>query len=248
VTVALVGVMAFLGYATFPASFAVGFAFITALVVFVLNVINPDTAATASARLLDTLIGGAIGLAVFAVWPTWSRQPAQEALASLVSDQQRYLQAVLGALVTGEKLSATEARRTARAARLARTRAEADVARSLDEPRSRRIDPRVGPGVLGETRRLVQAAHVLRLDAEDTGREPMPQLAQLARSIDIELGAVSRALRTDELQLSAEYPDLRVAYDRFAQDASPAEQTVLPELDELVDAANSVAELVARSG
>jgi hypothetical protein len=59
---------------------------------------------------------------------------------------------------------------------------------------------------------------------------------------------VSRALRTDELQLSAEYPDLRVAYDRFAQDASPAEQTVLPELDELVDAANSVAELVARSG
>jgi uncharacterized membrane protein YccC len=248
ITVLLVGIMAWLAYATMPASFAVGYAFITALVVFLLNAIDPDTAATATARLLDTLIGAAIGLAAFAVWPTWARLPAQQALADLVTAQRRYLQAVLGALVTGEPLSAAEARAAARAARLARTRAEADVARSLSEPPSRRIDARKGPGLLGEMRRLVRAAHVLRLDAQgDEGREPMPRLARLARSIDIELAAVARALHTDELQLSAEYPDLRVAYQRFAQDASPAERALLPELDEVVDAANSVAELVARS-
>jgi uncharacterized membrane protein YccC len=244
--------MAWLGYATMPASFAVGYAFITALVVFLLNVIDPDTTATATARLVDTVIGAGIGLAVFAAWPTWARLPAQQALSDLVTAQQRYLQAVLGALVTGEPLSAGEARRAARAARLARTRAEADVARSLDEPPSRRIDERKGPGLLGEMRRLVRAAHVLRLDAEaseagGSAREPMPRLARLARSIDVELSAVARALHTDELQLSAEYPDLRIAYQRFAQEASPAERALLPELDELVDAANSVAELVARN-
>jgi uncharacterized membrane protein YccC len=250
-TVVLVGLMAWLGYATMPASFAVGYAFITALVVFLLNVLSPDTTATATARLLDTVIGAGIGLAVFAAWPTWARLPAQQALSDLVTAQQRYLQAVLGALVTGEPLSAGEARSAARAARLARTRAEADVARSLDEPASRRIDERKGPGLLGEMRRLVRAAHVLRLDAEadetdGRAREPMPRLARLARSIDVELAAVARALHTDDLQLSTEYPDLRIAYHRFAQDASPAERALLPELDELVDAANSVAELVAR--
>jgi uncharacterized membrane protein YccC len=249
VTVGLVGLMAWLAYATLPASFAVGYAFITALVVFLLNTIDPDTTATASARLLDTVIGAAIGLAVFASWPTWARLPAQQALADLVAAQQRYLGAVLGALVTGRPLSAGEARTTARAARLARTRAEADVARSLSEPPSRRIDARVGPGMLGDMRRLVQAAHVLRLDAQsEQEREPMPRLAGLARSIDLELGAVTRALHTDELQLSAEYPDLRLGYHRFAENATAAERALLPALDELVDAANSATALVARHG
>ena len=46
-TVVLVGVLAWAGYAVFPASFALGFAFITAVVVFLLNAIAPDTLATA---------------------------------------------------------------------------------------------------------------------------------------------------------------------------------------------------------
>ena len=54
-TVALVGLFAWLAYSTFAASFAAGFGFITALVVFLLNTISPDTLATAGARLVDTL-------------------------------------------------------------------------------------------------------------------------------------------------------------------------------------------------
>jgi uncharacterized membrane protein YccC len=46
----------------FPASFALGFAFITTLVVFLLDAVTGDTLATAGDRLLDTLVGGAIGL------------------------------------------------------------------------------------------------------------------------------------------------------------------------------------------
>ena len=84
-TVVIVGLLAWAGYAVFPASFAVGFAFITALVVFLLNAVSPDTLATASARLLDTLVGGTIGLIAYAVWPTWARTPARQALARLVA-------------------------------------------------------------------------------------------------------------------------------------------------------------------
>ena len=64
--------LAWAGYAVFPANFAVGFAFITAVVVFLLNAIAPDTLATAWARLLDTLVGGTLGLLAYALWPTWS--------------------------------------------------------------------------------------------------------------------------------------------------------------------------------
>src|SRR5262249_44479526 len=81
--VALVGVLAWAGYAVFPANFAVGFAFITAVVVFLLNAIAPDTLATAWARLLDTLVGGTLGLVAYALWPTWSQTPARHALADL---------------------------------------------------------------------------------------------------------------------------------------------------------------------
>ena len=77
VTVVIVGLLAWAGYALFPASFAIGFAFITTLTVFLLNAINPDTLSTAAARLLDTAVGGALGLIVFAAWPTWSRRPAR---------------------------------------------------------------------------------------------------------------------------------------------------------------------------
>ena len=60
-------------------------------------------------------------------------------------------------------------RRLARRARLARTQAEATVRRSLSEPETRHIDARQSQAALGGLRRLVSAAHVLRLDAQEDG-------------------------------------------------------------------------------
>ena len=248
-TIVLVGVFAVLGYATMPASFAVGYGFITSLVVFLLNAIDPDTLSTATSRLIDTLIGAAIGLVVYAAWPTWSRVPAQSALAELVEAIRCYAMLVLDAVVAGVPIASEPAREVARAARLARTRAEADVARSLAEPPSHRIDARVGPGMLGEARRLVQATHVLRLDVQELPQPAAePRFAPLARSLDIELAAVARALQSDDLQLSAEYTDPRAVFDHIASERSDEdEQVILADLDHLIDAVNAVAELVARA-
>ena len=249
-TIVLVGVFAVCGYATMPASFAVGYAFITSLVVFLLNEIDPDTLSTATSRLVDTLIGAAIGLLVYAVWPTWSRAPAQSALADLVEVNRRYAKVVLDAVVAGTPVPTDDVREVARAARLAQVRAQADVARSLDEPPSHRIDTRIGPGMLGEARRLVQATHVLRLDVQEIPRRaPEPRFGPLARALDVELAAVARALRSDDLQLSSEYTDPRATFDRVASEVPTQddERALLVDLDHLVDAVNSVAELVARA-
>ncbi len=246
-TIALVGVMAGAGFATFAASYAVGFAFITALVVFLLNALRPDTLATASARLVDTLVGAVIGLVFFAAWPTWARRPAQQSLAELATSLRDYQALVLGALIAGEPVD-ERARALARRARLARTRAQADVARSLGEPETHRIDARKGPGILGELLRVVHALHGLRLEAQDMrDRAAMARLAPLARALDVQLAAAARALRTDDLQLSSESVDLRDALERFADGASPPERQLVGLLDELVDATNSVADLLART-
>ncbi|HWE09242.1 MAG TPA: FUSC family protein [Solirubrobacteraceae bacterium] len=246
VTVAIVGLLAWAGYATFPASFATGFAFITALVVFLLNAVSPDTLATASARLLDTLVGGTIGLIAYALWPTWARVPAWQSLADLVAAERAYLDGVLTALIAGHSAREQQMTRLSRGARLTRTNAEATVARSLSEPATQRIDARRSQAVLDAMRRLIQAAHLLRLDAqEERERRPMPELQPLKDGVDALLTGVESALRLHPQNASpgTPLPDLRERYGRIQRALRAEDQAgeLLAELDEMVDAANGVA-------
>jgi uncharacterized membrane protein YccC len=251
--VVLVGLLGWAGYAVFPASFAAGFAFITALVVFLLNAIAPDTLATAWARLLDTLLGGSLGLLAYAVWPTWSNIAAWQELADLVAADRAYLAAILDALIRGRRVGEAAMRTLGRRARLVRAKAAATVARSLSEPATRRIDAEQSQGALATLRRLIQAAHVLGLDVqEDRPRPPLPGLEPLARGLDSSLESIETALRgrPGEPSPTSErvggLSDLRpryLAFERTVPDeyASDADE-LLAELDEIVDAVNSLAE------
>jgi len=247
-TVVLVGVLAWAGYAVFPASFALGFAFITAVVVFLLNAIAPDTLATAWARLLDTLVGGTLGLLAYALWPTWSYVSARQSLADLVQAERAYVRAILAVIADGRRAEEREMRSLSRRVRLTRTTTEANVARSLSEPATRRIDAEQSQGSLAAARRLVLAAHVLRLDAqEERGRRPLPALEPLAADLDRLLGTVDATLRVgpDGPTPASVLPDLRADYEQLERAApkDPDSAAVLIELDEIVDAANGLAAL-----
>jgi uncharacterized membrane protein YccC len=246
VTIVLVGFLAWAGYSLFPASFAVGFAFITALVVFLINVISPDTLATASARLLDTLVGGLIGLTAYALWPTWAHSSAWQSLAELTGAERRYLDGVLLAAEEGRRPGDQRMRSLARRARLARTTAESTVARSLSEPSTRRIDASQSQRALAATRRLVQAAHVLRLDAQDEReRRPLPGLQPLRTGVDELLGDVEASFqaRPQQAPEPRELPDIRARYRAFQRSSRNDEEALAlnAQLDEIVDAANSLA-------
>jgi Fusaric acid resistance protein-like len=246
VTVVLVGVLAWLGYSLFPASFAVGFTFITALVVFLLNAVSPDTLSTAVARLIDTLIGGALGLLVYALWPTWSRGPAWRSVADLVAAERAYADAVLTAIREGVRAREDDLRPLARRARLARTQAEAVVSRSQTEPATRQIDARQSQAVLGALRRLMQSAHVLRLDVQEKRRRrARPEIEPFQLALNQLLQMVEERLRAlpAENPAAAPLPDLRGAF-RKAQRAwgdDPDTRALTTELDEIVDAANGLA-------
>jgi uncharacterized membrane protein YccC len=244
-TIALVGVMAWLAYSTFPASFIVGFGFITALVVFLLNSISPDTLATAGSRLLDTLVGGTLGLIVFALWPTWSLGSARDSLAELVAAERQYLSDVLGAYTAGVRPPSDEIRLVSRRLRLARVNAEATVARSLSEPPGRRIDHDRAEGSLATALRLTQATHVLRLEAQEHEPPPSPRLKSLAGSLDTLLAIVEDALRSGTRPTADSLPDLRTDYDALVAGNGANGPELAAELDELVDAANGLATIVA---
>jgi uncharacterized membrane protein YgaE (UPF0421/DUF939 family) len=251
VTVVIVGLLAWAGYAMFPASFAVGYGFITGVVVFLINVVSPDTLSAAGARLVDTLVGGALGLLAYALWPTWSKLPARQALANVVGAQRAYLHRILATVIDGRRAEEDELRPLSRRARLARTNAESTVANSLSEPATRRIDAEQSQSALAALRRLVQAAHVLRLDAEDDRpRSALPTLAPLARDLDRMLEVIDTAVQAEPQDVAvgrpAAVPDLRASYLAFARTSSHDSEgaALLAELDEIVDAANGLAELV----
>ncbi|MGZ4176680.1 MAG: FUSC family protein [Solirubrobacteraceae bacterium] len=253
VTVVIVGVLAWVGYSVFPASFAAGFAFITAMVVFLLNVISPNTLATAADRLVDTLVGGALGLIAYALWPTWSYSSAWQSLADLIGSERAYLRGVLAAAVSGRRPDDQQMRALARRARLDRTTAESTVARSLSEPSTRRIDASQSQRALAAMRRLIQAAHVLRLDAQDEReRRRHPGLQPLQDGIDELLGEVESSLRArpHERPEPHDLPDIRARYESFERECGRDEEAraLLAQLDEMVDAANSLAAAAGLEG
>jgi uncharacterized membrane protein YccC len=249
VVVPIIGVLGWAAYSVFPASFALGFAFITTLVVFLLDAVTMDTLATAGDRLLDTFIGGAIGLLAYVLWPTWSHKPARQALADVLGAQRTYLALVLSAKIEGREARQDEVSRAARRARLAFTTAQETVTRSLGEPASRRIDSQQSQGILVGLRRLAGTIHVLRANPHNGAeRTAMPTFAVLAGEIDQALAEIEARVSSnpDSPGDPVALADLRETYTRLEHEQGPAQgdELLMRELDEIVDAVNSLAALL----
>jgi uncharacterized membrane protein YccC len=244
--VAVVAVLAYWTYAVFPASFAVGIAMLTGVVVFLLHAVAPGTVQTALDRGIDTAIGGAIGLVAYALWPTWSARSAGPLLATLVDAQRTYLEAVLTGLVSGRPLPETQLRTLARQARIAYADADSVVALARSEPQHG--PPGVGAsaaaaGLLGALRRLVWGVHVLRLDASamPAGR-PLPQLARLQAGLGQALSVLAAELREAD---HGSFPRLRRLHRELAREHPELlGQALSAALDELIDATDTAAAAV----
>jgi uncharacterized membrane protein YccC len=237
--VAVVAVLACCTYAVFPASFAVGVAMLTGVVVFLLHAVAPGTVQTALDRGIDTAIGGAIGLIAYALWPTWSARSAGPLLATLVDAQRAYLDAVLTGLVTGRRLPETQLRTLARQARIAFADADAVVALARSEPQH-------GGGTaatsatLSALRRVAWGVHVLRLDAAalPAGRA-LPQLAQLQAGLEQALSVLAAEFRGAN---HGSFPRLRRLHRELAREHPELlSQALSAAFDELVDAIDTAA-------
>jgi uncharacterized membrane protein YccC len=251
--VAMVGVFVWVTCALFNASYAVFSVAVTGAVVFLLVGIDTDPVTAARDRLIATVLGSALALVAYVLWPSWGRRPVADAIADLADATRRYsylaLRGVMEPDTDGSAAAATAA--AGRQVRLARTNAEAAISRSLGDPASRRIDHTLTVDVLATFRRLAIATHTLRLSPTptlDTGAGVPPALRELAAALDTELGSIAARLRFGRVTVVR--APLRAQHREVADALSgggPLATLVIAETDEMVDATNSLAEILDRA-
>jgi hypothetical protein len=191
-SVVAVAATSWAAYATFRASPVAWVGFITALVVFLLNVVTPDTAGVVVDRLVDSLIGGAVALGAYLLWPTWSERDAERSLAQLAEVERSYAGSILAA-ASGK--ASPSLGYSARQTRIAAANAEAAVTRSLAEPKVHRIDADRGLGVLEGFRRVSESLHALRTDLRGRSAQvPEPEAGELAVAVDTTMASIAAAL------------------------------------------------------
>jgi uncharacterized membrane protein YccC len=229
-------------FAVFSASFAAGVAGLTAVIVFLIHTVSPvDTAQLAFDRGLDTVIGGALGLAAYAAWPTWSARSLPHRMATLITAQGDYLALVLGALIAGAPADGERLRGRARAARMAWGDAEALLRVTRMEPARGGTGPGTAARMLQSLRRVVYAVHALRVGVgQIADPTPHPELEDLRRGL---LAATATlASRAGGEAGPAAMPPLRARYRQIAwgpQHGLP--DSVRIPIDELIDALDSLA-------
>jgi uncharacterized membrane protein YccC len=188
---------------------------VTGLIVALLALGGAPALPSMEARGMATLVGGALALAAYAVWPTWERQQTPLVLADMLDSYRSYFDAVVNGLMApdGEMASRLSAARLR--ARLARSNSDASVDRLFAEPRGTRHERSTATRLLATSRRFTRATMLLEAELHTKGELPAwpTELGAFAKSVDVTLAALARALRGQRAALES-LPDLR--YDQEA--------------------------------
>jgi uncharacterized membrane protein YccC len=216
---------------------------VTALIVFFVAFDGVSEWTAVADRVLDTIIGGALTLAAYWLWPTWEGERVTGRLADLIESHRRYAAAVLKACIDPARYD-SEALHDARLnGRRARTDAEASVQMAQAEPQKHRGNIDTDLDILASLRRLADSSLALEAVLEDApARIARPELRPLAADLDdalAELAAVERdggALRL---------PALREEHDALVR-AEAADSPVAQETDLMVNAVDTLGHLLGR--
>ena len=240
---ALLLVFVWSGYAFFRANYVVFTICITGYVVLLLYLSGVPGPVTAKFRALDTILGGALALTVYRLWPTWESSQLREVLAQELEALGRDSDLMLGTYVDPSRWDPESLQQSRAEARLARSNAEASVERALGEPpASARFDPQLALSLLAAFRRYALGALALHAGLDDRPTHPKPELAPLHDQIVASFRTLATALRSGTPP--AVLPPLRETHSKLQTNTDPAlaEQT-----DVLVDSVNTLGSLLQRS-
>jgi uncharacterized membrane protein YccC len=219
---------------------------LTGMVVLLLALAGEPAGPTMSSRLIATVIGSAMALTAYGLWPTREREQIRTRLAQLLRAYAAYL-ASLGAARTQERREARNA------VRVARANAEAALARLRAEPATSAAHAELALSLLTNSNRLARTAMTLDalLSAAGAGaaRESVAALIdQGAASLQQVSEAVADETRADCIspQLRATQRDLVRKLGAAADGGAGGELAMLS--DRLTDNINTLAHLVARAG
>jgi len=213
VHVALIGAFAFLLRCYGPANYGLFVIVLTALVVLLIALTGVSPALVIAARGLNTVAGGVIALAAYAVWPTWERTRLPEELVRLLDAYREYFTTVRDSYLQPDVPCGAQLDRTRLAARLARSNLEASVARFRSEPGVKPDRVSAMDGILADSHRFIHA--VMSLEAGLSRSAVVPArnafrrfAADVVRTLSLLSDALHGAPHTP-----ADFPDLREDHD-----------------------------------
>ena len=203
--VLLVGVFATATYLLMRTNFALGAAALTALITCLLEVEGQPVTATAADRLVDTVVGGAIALAVYLLLPTWQGDDLPAVVARSVDASRAWAGTVLGGLVDRRTYDADVAHALGSGARRARAEAELAVEGAKGEPRRSAERLETAVAIVAANRRLNRALLSLEVAARTPLRD-RPELSGTARHLDQALQDTAERLRGTARQTGNDEP------------------------------------------
>jgi uncharacterized membrane protein YccC len=202
-----------------------------------------------AARAENTVVGGAIALLAYSVWPTWERTQISETIALLLDAYRNYFRALREGYVRPDTSNIGELDRTRVAARLGRSNLEAAIDRLGSEPGASTEASGLCAGMLASSHRLAHA--MMALEAGLSRSNPTParqEFRTLANHIELTLYLLAQGLRGSKFKRE-DLPDLREDHHALiASGDSAIERHALvnEETDRMTNSLNTLSEEILR--
>ena len=229
-------------------NYGIGVAMLSGMLVLLLSFEGIAPGDAIQMRLFGTLLGSALALVAYLVWPTWEGRRANIALAKLIESYRAHIRAVLG-----EDIAALHETRSS--ARAARTGVLASLERLQAEPKRApaRRELASTESFLANAHRLIRTSLSLEAVLRDEGSLPkLPELADFSAQVDRALAAIAATLRDDTaLQLHSPRPAERRLAEAIEKDPvlahSPTGLALADTCDRIADSVDALAHLLRRA-
>jgi uncharacterized membrane protein YccC len=220
---------------------------LTGMVVLLLTFAGEPATPTMVNRLIATVLGSAMALAAYGLWPTREREQIRVSLAALLRAYAAYLSS-LGAASDRDQ----ERREARNGARVARANSEAALARLLSEPATPASPAELAQSLLTNSNRLARTTMMLDAARNTPAAAWGPVqglIVQGATALEQIAAAVERTSSPASL-----LPRLRASQRELARTlaGTSGDRGIAAELvtlsDRLVDNINTLGHVVARAG
>lgn len=250
----VLGISLFAAFAVLTVNYLFFAVFLTDFIVVLLALAGLPADRTAADRLIGTVIGAALALLAYLLWPTWERTAANEKFARLFLTQSRFTEVMLRSYSSPDGTDPRRVHSLRLAARRARTDAEASADRLADEPQRPPMTSELAQSLVSVAHRLtlsnlaveaaVGAHHAaLRQAAAGPANPDDPDQAELDRLADMARQAAAQLAQSlRRLGPPGTLPPLREFQEHVRRDDGA--EGLFPATDALVDALNTAGDLL----
>jgi uncharacterized membrane protein YccC len=210
--VVLITLLVFIARSIGQANYGVFVTAISALIVYLFAFLGIAPKDVIDARAINTIVGGALALMAYGLWPTWEWTQVADTMARMLDSYREYFEAVVTWLVNPEALPSADLDQKRVEGRLARSNMEASFERLSAEPGVSHEQIDLIGNMLASSHRLVHAMMALEAAAvQTTPVAARPQFRKFAGDVEKTLSLLAARLRGAKTP-SRSFPDLRESY------------------------------------